>query len=121
MNSAWRSSAQQYLLYKWYGSKQCSIQLAAKPGTSNHEGGLAIDTSHYDYWKSTLQSHGWKWLGSKDIVHFDYVNGGSDLKKQNLKAFQRLWNRHNSKKIAEDGIYGSDTANAFYNAPCNGW
>jgi len=99
VNSAWRSSAQQFLLYNWYRKGQCGISLAAKPGTSNHEGGLAIDTSYYSYWKPTLEKYGWKWLGSSDVVHFDYVAGGTDLKKQNLKAFQRLWNRHNSWKV----------------------
>lgn len=34
--SAWRSSAQQYLLYSWYTKGICGIKLAAKPGTSNH-------------------------------------------------------------------------------------
>lgn len=38
----------------------CGIQLAAKPGTSNHEGGAAIDTSYYQYWMSTLQANGWR-------------------------------------------------------------
>jgi LAS superfamily LD-carboxypeptidase LdcB len=44
LNSATRSSAQQYLLYEWYLKGNCGIGLAAKPGTSNHEGGRAIDT-----------------------------------------------------------------------------
>ena len=35
------------------------VYLAAVPGTSNHEGGRAIDTSYYSYWLSTLQSYGW--------------------------------------------------------------
>lgn len=47
LNSAFRSSAQQFLLYNWYQKRQCGIQIAAKPGTSNHEGGRAIDTSSF--------------------------------------------------------------------------
>jgi len=39
-----------------------------------------------------------------------------------LLAFQKLWNKNNpNNKIAEDGIYGSETEKAFYNSPCNGW
>ena len=84
-------------------------------------GGRAIDTSSYNYWMSTLQAYGWTWLGNSDPVHFDYLSV-SDLAKQNLQAFQRLWNRYNpNNKIAEDGIYGPDTEKALYNAPCNGW
>ncbi len=122
LNSAFRSSAQQYLLYTWYNKHICSIGLAATPGTSNHEGGRAVDTSYYSYWLSTLQSYGWTHsYPTDDPVHFDYY-ASKDLAKQNLMAFQRLWNRNNpNSKISEDGIYGSQTSNAFYNSPCNGW
>lgn len=98
----------------------CGIQIAAKPGTSNHEGGRAIDTSNYNYWKSALEAHGWRWLGSGDVVHFDFLPA-ANLAKENLIAFQKLWNQHNSKKIAEDGIYGPATADALYHSPCGGW
>ena len=98
------------------------ITLAAVPGTSNHEGGAAIDTSYYSYWEATLANYGWVHsYPSSDPVHFDYASV-KDLAQQNLIAFQRLWNRYNpSQQIAEDGIYGTATANAFYNTPCDGW
>jgi hypothetical protein len=122
LNSALRSSAQQYLLYNWYLKGICSISLAAVPGTSNHEGGRAIDTSYYSYWLTTLQNYGWTHSNpTNDPVHFDYY-GATDLAKQNLLAFQKLWNINNpNSKISEDGIYGTQTANALYNSPCNGW
>lgn len=122
LNSAFRSSAQQYLLYNWYNKGICGIGLAATPGTSNHEGGRAIDTSYYDYWLSTLQSYGWVHsYPSSDPVHFDYT-AAKDIAQQNLIAFQKLWNSNNpSNTIAEDGIYGPDTSNALYNSPCDGW
>lgn len=122
LNSAFRSSAQQYLLYNWYNKKICSIGLAAVPGTSNHEGGRAIDTSYYSYWLSTLNSYGWVHsYPDSDPVHFDYTKV-SDIASKNLLAFQRLYNRHNpNNKISEDGIYGSQTSTALYNAPCDGW
>lgn len=122
LNSAFRSSAQQYLLYEWYLKGICSIGLAAVPGTSNHEGGRAIDTSNYSYWLNTLTSKGWTHsYPSSDPVHFDYTSV-SDIAAKNLLAFQKLYNEHNpSNKISEDGIYGPNTEKALYNAPCDGW
>ena len=121
LNSAFRSSAQQYLLYNWYNSGICGIGLAATPGTSNHEGGRAIDTSYYDYWLSTLSAYGWVHsYPSSDPVHFDYTSV-SDIASQNLKAFQRLYNRNAGGSLAEDGIYGPSTSTALYNSPCSGW
>lgn len=122
LNSAFRSSAQQYLLYNWYLKGICGIGLAAVPGTSNHEGGSAVDTSNYNYWLSTLKAAGWLYqYPTSDPVHFDYP-GVADVRSKNLQAFQMLWNKNNpTAKIAEDGIYGSQTANALYNSPCGGW
>jgi hypothetical protein len=91
------------------------------PGTSNHEGGRAIDTSYYNYWAGYLANYGWKHsYPSNDPVHFDYL-AAADLARENLRAFQRLYNRHNGNKLVEDGIYGPATANALYNSPCGGW
>jgi LAS superfamily LD-carboxypeptidase LdcB len=121
LNSAWRSSAEQYMLYRWYQKGMCGITLAAKPGQSNHEGGRAVDTSYYNHWLNTLANHGWEHTyPSSDPVHFDY-NGAANIAKQNLMAFQTLWNEHNSNKLTVDGIYGPSTENALYNAPCGGW
>lgn len=148
LNSAYRSAAQQYLLYSWYLAGQCNIQIAAVPGTSNHEGGAAFDTSDYTAWQTTLAAHDWQWYGAGDRVHFTYVGAGiRDLRAANLKvrccysllglslllssslqfvflqqAFQQLWNAKNpNAKIAEDGVYGPATANAFHNSPCTGF
>ena len=122
INSAWRSSAEQYMLYQWYLNGICGISLAAAPGTSNHEGGRAIDTSNYNYWLNTLTNYGWAHnYPSSDPVHFDY-NGASDIAQQGLIAFQKLWNQHNpNSQLVEDGIYGPATADALYHTPCNGW
>ena len=125
INSGYRSSAQQYLLYRWYlNSNQCGIQLAARPGTSNHEGGLAIDTSYYNYWKPALENNGWDWHGAGDPVHFDFEGAGrvSGISQESLRAFQTLWNENNpTDQITADGVYGANTASRFGQAPCNGW
>lgn len=128
LNSAFRSAAEQYVLWFWYmhgmtdicdititamnasahditfnsfsfiGHK-CGISLAAKPGQSNHEGGRAIDTSNYNYWNAALSAHGWVHsYPSSDPVHFDY-KGSPDISARNLLAFQRLWNRHSASMI----------------------
>ena len=87
LNSAWRSAAQQYLLYNWSNKGICGIGLAAVPGTSNHEGGKAIDTSYYSYWLSPLEKGGWAHpYPSSDPVHFEY-GSAPDLAQKNLVAF----------------------------------
>jgi LAS superfamily LD-carboxypeptidase LdcB len=121
LNSAFRSSAEQYLLYEQYQRGMCGITLAASPGNSNHEGGRAVDTSNYNYWNNYLPNNGWTHTyPSNDPVHFDY-QGSPDISRQNLQAFQRLWNRHNGDKIDEDGIYGPATQSALSRSPCGGW
>lgn len=124
LNSAYRSSAQQYLLYSWWVNGQCNIPLADPPGTSRHEGGLAVDTNFFDYWNSVLPSYGWVWAGAADVYHFRFAGEGArdGVEAQSLLAFQRLWNRNNpSDPITEDGIYGDNTAARLYNAPVGGW
>ncbi len=123
VSSMLRTVAQQYLLYRWYQGGMCGIGLAAKPGNSNHETGLAFDTGDASAWKSSLASHGFKWFGSGDPVHFDYVGPGAKNDKGiDVKAFQRLWNRNNPKDtISEDGSYGPTTEARLKQAPAQGF
>ena len=124
LSSAWRSAAQQYLLYQWKAYGKCGqTNPVATPGTSNHEGGIAIDVPSYGTWQSRLTSHGWVYpLPTSDKVHFEFGSGARSFAQSNHKAFQRLHNRHNpNNKISEDGIYGPATATALNNAPVNGW
>ncbi|MFT3773331.1 MAG: M15 family metallopeptidase [Minicystis sp.] len=122
-NSMMRTVAQQYLLWRWYQAGTCGIGLAAKPGNSNHETGLAFDTSDRAAWQSTLTAKGFKWFGSADPVHFDYVGtGAKDYRGLDVKAFQRLWNLNNpNDKIAEDGDYGPNTEARLRKAPAAGF
>ena len=61
------------------------------PGTSNHEGGNAIDipTTSLPKFKKILLENGWKrlhnWL--KDPVHFEFGENSSSLAKLQLLAF----------------------------------
>jgi len=123
INSAVRTLAQQYLLYRWYQTGRCGIGLAASPGTSNHEGAIAIDINDNAGWRTSLQGKSFRWLGASDPVHYDFIGGGTvDLKGLSVKAFQRLWNtNHPTDLIVEDGDYGGATASRLAQAPANGF
>jgi N-acetylmuramoyl-L-alanine amidase len=88
----------------------CGISLAAKPGNSNHEGGLAIDVNDAANWNTYLAPYNFRYLGASDPVHFDYLGGGVDIKGTSVLAFQQLWNCNNpTDQIAADGVYGPNT------------
>lgn len=123
INSALRTLPQQFLLYRWYQTGRCGISLAAQPGRSNHESGLAVDVEDNAGWRSFMGAHEMKWLGASDPVHFDYVGAGAvDVDGLSVRAFQRLWNRnHPEDPIAEDGDYGTETAERLATAPVGGF
>ena len=123
INSALRTLPQQYLLYRWYQTGRCGIGLAATPGTSNHEGAIAVDINDNAGWRSAMVGKGFRWLGASDPVHYDFIGGGTvDLRGLSVKAFQRLWNRnHPTDLIAEDGDYGPSTAARLAQSPSGGF
>jgi hypothetical protein len=124
VTSAFRTIAQQYLLYRWYQNGQCGISLAAVPGNSNHETGIAVDLGNYSSVISLMSGHGWTHTyPSSDPVHFDYTAGGTlDLRSESVLAFQKLWNLNNpGAKIAEDGSYGPQTASKIAVSPATGF
>ena len=124
VNSAFRTLAQQYLLYRWYQNGQCGISLAAVPGNSNHETGIAVDLANYSSEIGNMSNHGWTHTyPSSDPVHFDYTAGGTtDLRHDSVLAFQKLWNLNNpNDKIAEDGDYGPMTASKIAASPATGF
>ncbi|MDJ0737907.1 MAG: peptidoglycan-binding protein [Nostocaceae cyanobacterium] len=123
INSAYRTIAQQFLLYKWYQNRTCGIPLAAIPGRSIHQSGCAIDIEDWQGWKPFLEQYGWKWYGPQDKPHFDYTGRGIiDIRSTAIKAFQILWNKNNpNDKILEDGIYGPQTEKRLSNSPSDGF
>src|SRR5687767_3790550 len=58
VNSAFRTVAQQYLLYRWKQLGRCGITAAATPGRSNHEGGRALDLANYSVLVSAMGAKG---------------------------------------------------------------
>ncbi len=124
VNSALRTTVQQFVLYTWYRRGRCTnvVSLAAPPGRSNHEAGLAVDVSEYSAVKSSMTARGFRWLGGNDPVHFDYTAGGVDLRYQSVLAFQRLWNRNNpGDRISEDGAWGPNTQARVEKSPSAGF
>ena len=123
VNSMYRTVAQQYLLQRWKKAGRCGVSAAASPGKSNHESGLAIDTSQYGTWKGALAAKGFDWFGSADSVHFDYDGPGKkSLAGAGVRAFQILWNRnHPGDSIDEDGSFGPETAARLAKAPADGF
>ncbi len=123
INSALRSLAQQYLLYRWYKTGRCGIGLAASPGKSNHESALAVDINDNTSWRTTMAAKELRWLGAGDPVHFDYIGAGRvELRGLSVLAFQRLWNRnHPEDKIAEDSDYGATTEERLAKSPVGGF
>lgn len=115
INSAYRTFAQQYLLFrlKNFGPNGCGITAVAKPGTSNHESGLALDINDALTWKPFLAAQGWRWFGPKDLPHYDFIAGGTDLRSLGIKAFQSLWNKNNPKDLLKvDGKLGDNWQNS---------
>jgi lysozyme family protein len=123
VNSAYRTIAQQAVLFQHFQNKQCGIRAAAQPGNSNHNSGLGIDIEDAVGWRPYLEKYGWDWIGSFDPMHFDYVRSGAkDLKSLSIKAFQQLWNlNHPKQTIAEDGIWGMQTFMALQATSCSGF
>jgi D-alanyl-D-alanine carboxypeptidase/Putative peptidoglycan binding domain len=125
ITSAYRTVAQQHLLFSWFKQGKCGIGLAATPGKSNHEDGLAIDVADPDNstWRSALEAEDWDWLGDNDRFHFTYRGGGrDDIGDIGVKAFQRLWNKSNPNDLIRvDGDFGLQTAARMNRSPAAGF
>ncbi len=121
VNSAFRTVAQQYLLYQWYLQGRCGIPIAASPGRSNHESGRAVDLANYSNLITPMSNRGWAHDVPGDAVHFDHLSS-PDIRGRDILAFQKLWNRnHPGDTIAEDGAYGPNTEARLRQAPSEGF
>lgn len=123
VNSALRTVPQQYLLYEWYQRGLCNANLAASPGRSNHNGGLAIDIGNSNAWRSPMRAAGYTDNVSGEPWHFYYGgSGGRDVRSLSVLAFQKLYNRNFPEDpITEDGVYGPQTEGALKSSPANGF
>ena len=123
INSALRTVAQQYLVWRWSATKRCGVPLATPPGQSNHEVGFALDIAEAGSWRPALEAQDFKWLGASDRVQFDYKSSSSAGRvATDVLAFQKLWNKnHPTDKIAEDGRYSPATEQRLKQAPADGF
>lgn len=75
LSSSYRSYEKQAYLYQLY--KQGRGNLAAPPGTSKHEKGLAIDVENGIPWvQKNAKKFGWKATVASEDWHFEYLGGG---------------------------------------------
>lgn len=126
VNSAYRTIAQQYLLRRQFEQGLFGITAAAFPGSSNHEGGLALDVEDPDGWEPYFEPQNWIRLGRDfDYPHYDYRFSAAirqDLGRIGIRAFQRLWNQYNpGDRIAEDGSFGPQTESRLAESPIDGF
>ena len=130
INSAYRTFAQQFLLFreKNFGTAGCGITAVARPGASNHESGLALDIKNPLTWKPFLQAQDWRHFDPKDLPHYDFIGGGTDLRSLGIMAFQSLWNKHNpTDRIDVDGALllprwqDSETIKRLLKTPIDGF
>lgn len=132
-NSAYRTVAQQFVLYNQFLHKDCGITAAAIPGNSNHNSGLSLDIEDYAGWKPYLEAYDYDWLGSWDKWHFDYVGNAKtkpqlkDIRKISILAFQQLWNANRKLatpeyfKLDENGVWCERTKEALLYTPIEGF
>jgi hypothetical protein len=123
INSALRTVAQQYLVWRWSQTKRCGVPLATLPGESNHEIGTALDIAEAGTWRPALEAQQFKWLGASDRVHFDYKGpGAASGSGTDVLAFQKLWNRnHPTDKISEDSRYSPAVEQRLKQSPPDGF
>ncbi len=118
VNSAYRTLAQQMLLFNWLNGKSP----VAEPGKSNHQSGLALDIEDREGWLPFLKGSGWQPLAG-DPPHIDYQGAGAkDLREATIKAFQQLWNKnHPEEQIKDDGRWGPKTESCLNRSPAMGF
>jgi N-acetylmuramoyl-L-alanine amidase len=119
VNSAYRTIAQQMLLYN---DRSNNSNPVAPPGASNHQTGLAIDIEDPRGWEPYLMRYGWNPLPG-DPPHFNYEGRDTiDIRSKSILAFQQLWNKNTpNDKISEDGGFGSQTEAALNRSPAQGF
>lgn len=125
LNSAGRTVAEQNeLIRRWDQggtyNRPPYLYAPARPATaSNHVagGGKAFDTSEWRRVKEFAHLYGFRWFGSSDPVHFDYVGGGSSSASGNqvTKDRQNWLNVARGAGLVVDGIEGPATKQAYKN------
>lgn len=125
ITEAGRTRAQQQA--HWDRYQRYGYPIAARPGTSLHEKGSAIDTNEGQNHVAMLQSHGWRrtvYRNGKLVEpwHFEYFpnedryrtsGGGASAGNQDTKNRQAWLNQSRGEKLAVDGQQGAATTAAY--------
>lgn len=121
--SAYRTIAQQLILFNHAQAGRCGIKNASRPGQSNHQSGLALNISDPDGWEPFLEKQGWRRPVMDVPALFEFVGTGTqDIRAIAVKAFQHLWNLNNPQDlITVDGIFGRQTESRLGSSPINGF
>ncbi len=117
---AYRDVGLQQLFWLQDAYQGCAV--AARPGNSNHQNGLAVDLNDWQYWEPIMRRHGWENNLANDRVHFDYQRVEDiGLGSFSLYAFQELWNlNHPESPVPTGGALDAETDAALAGAPIEG-
>ncbi|NEQ88723.1 MAG: hypothetical protein F6K26_55160, partial [Moorea sp. SIO2I5] len=123
VTSAYRTIAQQLVLWNHYRNKRCGIRRAAPPSRSISQSGLALYISDNQGWRPFLEKHGWQWVGPSDSANFNYLGGNTiDIRADSVRAFQQLWNLNNpTDRIKDNGMFDAETELRLNNSPVDGF
>ncbi|MDY0828595.1 peptidoglycan-binding protein [Microbacterium sp. BG28] len=124
VNSAGRTVAeQQDAINRWdrggAANRPPYLYQPARPATaSNHvkNGGVAVDVREYDRFRRVAGEFGFRWFGSSDPVHFDFMGwgGGSAAAPDQVTRDRQSWLNHaRGENLAVDGIEGPATRAAY--------
>ena len=107
----------------WLQDQYQGCAVAAQPGNSNHQNGLAVDLDDRAYWEPIMRAHGWENNLPNDTVHFDYQRAADvGLGSLSLYAFQELWNlNHPADLLPLTGELDAATDAALAGAPIEGF
>lgn len=76
LTSGFRTMAEQQALYRCYKTKKCNNgNLAAEPGYSNHQNGLAVDVSTSTWLAKNAKKYGFARTVPSESWHYEYFGG----------------------------------------------
>lgn len=128
VTEGYRSYDRQVFFWNRYVNRSAGWTVAAKPGTSKHGVGGAIDfggkaatrgTPQHTWLVANAPRFGYKWTGVNfnEAWHFDFMGtpATTTTSSQIVKDRQNWLNASQNAKLTVDGINGSATRNAIKN------
>jgi hypothetical protein len=76
INSGFRTMSEQQYFYNCYKTGSCNNgNLAAKPGYSNHQSGIALDLTTSSWLANNASKYGFIRTVPSEAWHYEYING----------------------------------------------